>query len=119
MRANVINPSLYRRLGNGNQEQRGKEKRNVPETDSAHHREVAGQPDHTFAHMLGCRDTLNVRGEVHPPVLLVQVIPLSDDEAILYRIVECRQFMNIDLVEVLAPTELGLRPQLRLKVMLA
>ena len=46
MRANVINPSFDRRLGNGHQEQRGKEQRNVPETDAAHHREVAGQPDH-------------------------------------------------------------------------
>src|SRR5438445_11046081 len=29
MRANVINPALDRRLANGNQEQRGKEERNV------------------------------------------------------------------------------------------
>src|SRR6266496_1483506 len=87
-------PAFDRRLGNGNQEQRGKEKRTVPETDSAHHREVAGQPDHAVAHMLRCRDTLNVRCEVHPPVLIVEVIPLRDDEPILYRIVECRQFMK-------------------------
>src|SRR6266446_1438466 len=71
MRANVINPSLDRRLGNGHQEQRGKEKRHVPEADAAHHREGAGQPDHAVAHLLRCRDTLHVRCEGHPPVLIV------------------------------------------------
>ena len=116
MRANVINPSFDRRLGNGNQEQRGKEERNVPETDSAHHREVAGQPDHAVAHMLGGRDALDVRCEVHALVLVVQVGTLGDDEPILDRIVERRQFMNIDVVGFLAPTERRGRPQLMLKV---
>ena len=119
MRANVSNPSLDRRLGNGHQEQRGQEQRNVPETDSAHHREVAGQPDHAVAQMLRWRDTLHVRCAGQPPVLIVEVIPLRDDKPILYRIVECRQCMHSDMVEVLAPTALGLRPQLSLKVMLA
>jgi hypothetical protein len=36
MRANVINPSFNRRLGNRDQEQRGQEQRNVPETDATH-----------------------------------------------------------------------------------
>src|SRR5262249_880016 len=85
----------------------------------AHHREVTGQPDHTVAHMLGGRDTLDVRGEVYPLVLAVQVGPLRDDEPVLDGIVERRQFMYIDLVGFLAPTERRLRPQFLLKVVFA
>ena len=70
----------------------------MPETDPAHDREVAGQPDHAVAHMLGGRDALDLRGEVHPLVLGVQVGTLRDDEPILDRIVERREFMNIDVV---------------------
>ena len=55
----------------------------MPETDSAHDREVTGQPDHAVAHMLGGRDALDLRGEVHPLVLVVQVGTLRDDEPIL------------------------------------
>jgi len=52
-RANGINPSFDGRFGHRNQEQRGKEERNVPEADPADHREVASQPDHAVAHRLG------------------------------------------------------------------
>ena len=55
-RANGINPAFDGRFGNRNQEQRGKEERNVPEADSADHGEVAGQPDDAVAHRLGGRD---------------------------------------------------------------
>src|SRR5262249_34108802 len=71
MLANVINPALDRRLANGNQEQRGKEERKVPETDSADHREIAGQPDHAVAHMLGGRDTLESRCEIYPLLIVI------------------------------------------------
>src|SRR3712207_5792530 len=37
IRTNVINPSLDRGLGNGNQKERGKEQRNVPATYSTHY----------------------------------------------------------------------------------
>src|SRR5439155_21344470 len=104
---------------NGNQEQHGKEERNVPETDSAHDREVTGQPDHAVAHMLGGRDALDVRREVHPLVLGVPVRTLRNDEPILDRIMECREFMNVDVIDVLTPTDGRGRPQLPLKVELA
>src|SRR6266849_8966544 len=45
MRTNVIHPAFDRRLGHGNQEEQGKEARNLPETDPAHDREGAGEPD--------------------------------------------------------------------------
>ena len=44
----------------------------MPETDPAHDREGAGPPDHAVAHMLGGRDALDLWGEVHPLVLVVQ-----------------------------------------------
>ena len=69
MRANVINPSLDRRLGNGNQKERGKDHRNVPETDAAHHSKIAGQADDAVAHMLGGRDAFDFRGKVQAVVL--------------------------------------------------
>ena len=74
----------------------------MSEADPADHREVAGQPDNTFAHMLGGRDTLDVRGKVHALVLVVEVGALRDDKPILERIVERREFVHIDLVGVLA-----------------
>src|SRR5215468_5516188 len=40
MRTNVIHPSLDRRRGNGNKKMRGKDQSNVPETDSARHRQI-------------------------------------------------------------------------------
>src|SRR5437868_11166905 len=58
-------------LGNRNQEQRGKKDRHVPETDSTDHREIARQPDHAVAHMLGGRDTLDSRCEVYPLLLVI------------------------------------------------
>src|SRR5713101_10121835 len=76
MRANVINPSFNRRLGNGNQEQCGKEESTVPKADPTDHREVTGQSDHAFAHMLGGRDAFDLRGEEYPLVLAIQVGPL-------------------------------------------
>jgi hypothetical protein len=66
--------------------------------------------------MLGGRDTLDVRSEEHPLVLGVQVSTLRDNEPILDRIVERRQFMNVDVVGILAPTDRRGRPQLTLKV---
>src|SRR5712691_9754527 len=63
MRANVIHPAFYRRLGHGNQEQCGKEESNVPKADPTDHREVTGSSDHAFAHRLGGRDALERRGE--------------------------------------------------------
>jgi hypothetical protein len=119
MRTNIINPAFHRRFGNGNQEERCKEECQVPETDPAHDREVTSQPDHAVAHMLGGRDALDGRCKVHALVLVVQVGTLRNNEPILDRIVERRQFMNLDSVGLLAPTEPGPRPQLRLKVMLA
>jgi hypothetical protein len=67
--------------------------------------------------MLGGRDALAIRGEVHPLVLAVQVGTLRDEEPVLDGIVERRQFMHIALVGFLAPTECRLRPQFLLKVM--
>ena len=119
IQTNVINPSFDRRLGNRNQEQGGKEQRNVPETDPAHDREVAGQPDHTVAHMLGGRDALDCRGEIYPLVMVIHIGTLRDDESVGHRIVEWRQFLHIDVVGGLAPTDLGLRPQFIVKVVLA
>ena len=116
MHANVINPAFNRRLAHGDQEQHRKEERKVPETDSAHDREVTGQPDHAVAHMLGGRDTLDVRSEVYSLVLGVQVRTLRDHEPILDRIVERRQFMHVDVGGGLAPTDRRGRPQLTLKV---
>src|SRR5215475_8798893 len=69
--------------------------------------------------MLGGRDALDCRGEVPPLVLVIHLGSLRDDETVENRIVERRQFMYIDLVEVLAPTERRLRPQLLVKVVLA
>src|SRR5712691_2486791 len=119
MRANSIHPAFDRRLGHGNQEQHGKEQRNVPEADSADHGEVAGEPDHAVAHRLGGRDTLDCRCAIHPLVMGMHLGTLRDDEAVGHRMVERRQCMHIDVVGVLAPPERGLRPQLRVKVVLA
>jgi len=88
-------------------------------TDSADHRKVAGQPDDAFAHMLGGRDTLDVRCKVHSLVFIVQGVALSDDKPILYRIVERREFMHIDVGGLLAPTDRRGRPQRTLKVVFA
>src|SRR5215467_2779513 len=119
MPANVINPAFHRRLGNGYQEQYGKEEGKVPETDPAHDRKVTGQPDHTMAHMLRGRDALDGRCEVHALVLVVQVGTLRHDEPILDRIVKRRQFMNLDRVGLLAPTDRRGRFQRTLKVQFA
>ena len=51
--------------------------------------------------------------------LVVQVATLRDDEAVRHRIVERREFMHIDMVGFLAPTERRLRPQSLLKVVSA
>ncbi len=103
IRTNIINPSLDRRLGNGKKKESGKEQRNVPETDSAHHSKRAGQADNAVAHMLCCRDALDFRCKVPALILLIQIVPLGQDEPILHRIVERRQFMNVDMVDFLAP----------------
>ena len=91
----------------------------MPEADTADHREVARQPDNAVAHMLGGRDPLDLRGEVPPLVLAIQIGTLRDDEAVGNRIVERRQFMHIDMVGFLAPTERRLRPQFLVKVVFA
>ena len=52
----------------------------MSEADAADYREVAGQPDNTFAHMLGGRDPLDVRCKVHALVLVVEVGALRDDK---------------------------------------
>ena len=72
-----------------------------------------------MAHMLRGRDTLDLWGEVDPLVLVVQVGTLSHDEPVRDRIVERRQFMNIDRVGLLAPTDRRGRPQRTLKVAFA
>ena len=87
----------------------------MSEADSTDYREVAGEPDNTCAHMLGCRDPLDVRCKVHALVLVVEVGALRDDKSILYRIVERREFMNIDVVGLLTPTDRRSRPQRTLK----
>ena len=92
MRAHVINPPFDRRFGNRNQEQRGKDQRNLSETHAAYHRKIAAQPDDAFAHMLGGRDTLDIRCKVHALLLGVQVGALSNGKPILDRIMECREF---------------------------
>src|SRR5712691_10908439 len=114
--ANVIHPTFDRRLGNRNQEQRGKKDRNVPETDSTYHHERARQPDHAVAHMLGGRDTLDGRRKIYPLLVVIEIGTLRYDKSIQNRIVKRRQFMHIDVVGFLAPTERGLRPQLLVKV---
>jgi hypothetical protein len=116
MRANVINPSLDRRLGNGHQAQRCKEPSNVPEADAAYHREGAGQPDNAVAHMLGCRDALDLRSEVPPLVIAIQIGTLRDDEPVQNRMVERREFMHSDVVGFLAPTDRRGGPQRTLQV---
>ena len=58
--------------------------------------------------MSGCK--------VHALILLVQVGALRDDKPILNRIVERREFMNIDVVGLLTPTDGRGRPQRTLKV---
>ena len=88
----------------------------MPETDPAHDREGAGQPDHAVAHMLGGRDALDLWGEVPPLVLVVQGIALRNDKPLLKRIVERREFMHSDVVGLLAPTDRRGRPQRTLKV---
>src|SRR5215470_7035778 len=93
MRANVINPPFDRRLGNRNQEQGGKDQRNLSETDAAYYRQIAAQPDDAFAHMLGGRDTLDIRGKVHALLLVVQVGALSNDKPIFDWIMEGREFI--------------------------
>ena len=118
MHANVINPAFDRRFRNRNQEQHGKEERNVPEADPTDHREIAGQPDHAVAHMLGGRDALDLWGEVHPLILGVHVGTLGDDKPVRDRIVERGQCMNIDMVGLLAPTDRRGCPQRTLKVQL-
>jgi hypothetical protein len=45
----------------------------VPETDSTDHREIARQPDHAVAHMLGGRDTLDGRREVYPLLIIIEI----------------------------------------------
>src|SRR2546427_4284886 len=69
--------------------------------------------------MLGGRDALDLRGEVHPMVLVVQVGTLRDDEPILDWIVERRQFMNLDSVGRLAPTDRRGRLPYTLKIQFA
>jgi hypothetical protein len=91
----------------------------VSEADSADNREVAGEPDNAFAHMLGGRDPLEVRCKVHTLVLVVEVGALRDDKSILDRIVERREFMNIDVIGLLTPTDRRSRPQRTLPVAFA
>ncbi|HET8669217.1 MAG TPA: hypothetical protein VFM05_00930, partial [Candidatus Saccharimonadales bacterium] len=69
-----IHPPVERRLGHRKQEQGGKDQRNLSETDAPYHRQIAAQPDEAFAHMLGGRDTLDIRGKVHALLLVVQVV---------------------------------------------
>jgi hypothetical protein len=70
-------------------------------------------------HWPSARVTLQVRCEVHALVLVVQVGTLRNDEPILDRIVERRQFMNLDSVGLLAPTDRRGRLQRTLKVQVA
>src|SRR5215469_9423647 len=119
MRSNGSNPAFDRRFGKRNQEQRGKEERNVPEADPTDHRQVAGQPDHAVAHVLGGRDALDLWGEVPASVRGIEVGTLRYDESVGNRVVKRRQFMHIDVIGFLPPTEPGLRPQFLLKVVLA
>ena len=69
--------------------------------------------------MLGGRDTLDIRCKVHALLLVVQVVALSNDKPILDWIMECREFMNVDMIDVLTPTDRRGCPQLPLKVELA
>ena len=82
MRANLINPAFDRRLGKRNQEQPGKEQRNVPEADSADHGEGASSPDHAVAHRLGGRDPLDCRCEIPALGMVIPIGALRDDEAV-------------------------------------
>ena len=91
----------------------------MSEADPADHCEGAGQPDNTFAHRLGGRDPLDVRCKVHALMLVVEVGALRDDKPRRDRIVERREFMHIDVIGCLPPTEPGLRPQFLVKVVLA
>ena len=88
----------------------------MSEADAADDREVAGEPDNAFAHMLGGRDPLDVRCKVHALALGVEVGALRDDKSILDWIVERREFMNVDVVKVLPPTDRRGRAQFVLKV---
>src|SRR5215471_3184003 len=119
MRANIVNPPFDRRLGNRNKKKSGKDQRNLPETDAAYHRQIAAQPDDAFAHMLGGRDTLDIRCKVHALLLVVQVGALRNEKPILDWIMEGREFMNVDMIDVLTPTDRRGGPQFPLKVELA
>ena len=77
IRTNVINPSLDRRLGNGNKKERGKDQSKVPETYSAHHSKITGQADNAVAHMLRGRYALDFRRKVPSLVLTIQIVPLG------------------------------------------
>src|SRR5215831_11961328 len=69
--------------------------------------------------MLGGRDPLDIRCKVHALLLVVQVVALRNEKPILDRIMEGREFMNVDMIDVLTPTDRGGGPQLPLKVELA
>src|SRR5215470_10802099 len=69
--------------------------------------------------MLEGRDTLDIRGKVHALLLVVQVGALSNDKPIFDWIMEGREFMNVDMIDVLTPTDRRGCPQLSLKVELA
>jgi hypothetical protein len=52
-------------------------------------------------------------------MLVIHVGTLRDDDPVGNRIVKRRQFMHIDVIGFLPPTEPGRRPQFLLKVVLA
>ena len=54
--------------------------------------------DDAFAHRLRGRAPLEVRSKVHTLLLIVEVGALRDDKPRLYRIVERREFMHLDMV---------------------
>ena len=56
----------------------------------ADHREIAGQPDHAVAHMLGGRDAVAGRCAVHPLVLVIHRGTLRDDASGGHRMVARR-----------------------------
>ena len=72
-----------------------------------------------MAHMLRGRDALDVRSEVHSTVIVPQIVTLSQNEPVLNRIENRREFMNIDVIGVLSPRDRRGRPQLPLKVEVA
>ncbi len=112
-------PALARRRGHGQQAQRGKEERPVPEADAADHGEGAGPPEHAVAPRRGGRDALDGRCALPPLGLGMPRGTRRDEASGGKRLVERRPLRHRDVGGCLAPTERGRRPPGLVKVVRA